>query len=374
MMSRRLFSTLLLLFIIACSDDDNSTVQPPVPLTPDEQVVANVRAMHDTLEKFASEHGGNYGYWTWRYGNQNAVTSVKNPYTGETEPSSIRAAGPGQIGLEWYYNCAGCDGGWPGCADSTITAIGYRITGYGNDHMLITLESVDNVPAEVRYQHDATVANAYLVMDAAKRFADENNGVFSTDIAGDQTSENKTLLDLLPNGILLLNAFTNAETEPQDGLTLITPGAIGYIGSDYSGTGDINYFQIEGDGCDGEVIATLLPYTEYGLLVRNGCDWLRACLEQFAKASGHYPHDLNAETTPDNKTILDIYEEITWDHSTNFVNPFTQEHYVPSIGIATGKGAIGYEPIETAGIVTDYVITGRDAFNEIVRLGPRPLR
>lgn len=372
MRKRVLLSVLSLALVVACDDDEHSTVDPPVPLTPDEQIVADVRGMRDTLEKFASENGGIYGYWTWRFGNQNNLTSVKNPYTGETEPSSIRAAAPGQIGIEWYYNCAGCEGGWPGCEDSTITAIGYRITGYGKDQMLITLESLDNVPGEVRYQHDVTVANAYLVMDAARRFAADHDGVFSTDIAGDETNEDKTLQDLLPNGDLLINPFSGSKTEPQDGLTLIIPGAIGYIGSDWGG-GEIDFFQLEGYGCDGEPIVTLQPYTEYGVLVRIDCDWLRACLEQFAKASGHYPHDLNAETTPDNKTILDIYEEITWDHATDFVNPYTQVHYVPSIGIATGKGAIGYEPIETAGVVTDYVITGRDVFNEIVRLRPRPL-
>jgi hypothetical protein len=55
------------------------------------------------------------------------------------------------------------------------------------------------------------------------------------------------------------------------------------------------------------------------------------------------------------------------------LNPYTKQHYIPALGIAAGKGAIAYQPAETAGEVTDYVVTGRNAFDEFVRLGPKAL-
>jgi hypothetical protein len=93
----------------------------------------------------------------------------------------------------------------------------------------------------------------------------------------------------------------------------------------------------------------------------------------FADASGHYPHDLDTETTPGGKTVLNLISEITDGHVPYFVNYYNQDHYVPTLGAATGSFSLAYQPIETAGIVTDYVITGRALFREIIRLGPRPL-
>ena len=71
---------------------------------------------------------------------------------------------------------------------------------------------------------------------------------------------------------------------------------------------------------------------------------------------------------------MNLYTEIVYSHPIDFLNPYTQQHYIPAIGIATGKGAIAYQPIETAGVVTDYVVTARGVFHEIVRLGPKPSR
>jgi len=221
MRKRFLCSALSLMFIIACSDDDTA-VQPPLPLTPDQQTVANCKTIRDALETYAATHNGTYGEWNADW-SEAPVDHFDNVYSGEYEPSGLRALAPGQMGIE-EYACGG-------------TVYGYRITGYGKDRMLITLESLDNVPADVRYKHDVTIANAYLVLDAAKRFAQTNDGVFSTDIAGDRNKDGKILQQLLPNGNLLINPFEGVNTEPQDGLGLAVPGAIGYGGAD-SGPGD----------------------------------------------------------------------------------------------------------------------------------------
>jgi hypothetical protein len=355
MISRRTLWALLPLFILGCSDD--STAPPaPTPLTPDQQTIANVRTIRDALETYAAAHDGIYGEYNLPALEQLGL--LKNAYTGEIEPSRIRAMFPGQIGLEGYE----CDG----------TVYGYRITGYGKDKMLITLQALSNVPADVRSKHDATVANAFLVFDAAMRFAATNNGVFSSDVNGDVNQDGKTLVELLPNSEFLTNPYENAKTEPQDGNGLGIAGAIGYLGVDMIGQGDVNSFIMESYGCELNVILTLVPYSQYGEMIWGGAYTLRTAVEVFAKASGHYPHNLDAETTPAGKTVLDLFSQWTNGHVPYILNPYNQDHYVPTLGIATGKFTIGYEPIETSGVVTDYVITGR-TINEIVRLGPKPI-
>lgn len=355
MRKRNLLSALLPLLVIACGED-NSMVQPPAPLTPDQQTVANVRAIRDALETYAAAHYGSYGEYYIPSFKALGLEPMTNVYSGEDEPSTIRAAAPGQIGIE-SYECGGL-------------VLGYRVTGYGKNNVLIVLEALEKVPVEVRYDHDMTVANAYLVMDAALRFAANNDGVFSTDVAGDTNKEGSTLFDLFPYG-LLLNPLTGDKTEPQDGFGLATPGAIGYMGWD-PGSGNIDAFGIEAYDCDGAIMLTLLPYSSYGEFIWTGAYSLRTAVEIFAKASGHYPHDLATETTPSGKTVLDLISDTTNGNVPYFVNPYNQDHYIPTLGTPAGKFTIGYQPTETAGTVTDYVITGRGAVDEIVRLGPKP--
>jgi hypothetical protein len=358
MIARRTLWALLPLFILGCSDD-SSPLQPPATLTPDEQTVANVRAIRDGLETYAAAHNGTYGEYDLPLLKDLGLEQMTNAYTGELEPSSVRATFPGQIGIE-AYTCGG-------------TVSGYRITGYGKDHLLITLETLEKVPADVRYSHDITVANAFLVMDAARRYSEANNGVFPADISGDMDGDGKTLQDLLLDGTLLINPFTSLKTEPQDGLGLAIPGAIGYSGAD-SGSGDFDTYTMEAYDCDGAIMLTMVPCNSaYGSLIWIGSHDLRTAVEMFASASGHFPHNLDSETTPGGKTVLDLLSQMTDGHVPYIPNPYNQAHYVPTLGIATGNFTLAYQPIETAGTVTDYVITGRGAFEEIIRLGPKPL-
>src|SRR5678815_478633 len=365
MMSRRLFSTLSLVFIIACSDDDSAPLQPPAPLTSDQQTIANCKTIRDALETYAAAHNGSYGQYDFSSFKQTGLDlfqhlgleQMENAYTGEQEPSTFRAAHPGQIGIE-AYTCGGA-------------VSGYRITGYGENHVLITLEALDKVPADVRYTHDVTVANAFLVMDAAMRFAETNDGVFSTDTCGDENNDGKCLIQLLPNSQLLINPFEGSHSEPQDGLSLAFHGMIGYLGTD-SGSGDIDSFTIESYECDGAIMLTLSLYSSFEELVVNSSYSLRISIEMFATQSGHYPHNLDTETTPGGKTVLELYGEYTGEQLVTLSNPYTKKHYVPSIGIADGKGAVAYQPIETAGVVTDYLVTALSLFTELVRVGPMP--
>ena len=355
MVSRRTLWALLPLFILGCSDD-STTVQPPAPLTPDDQTVANVRSIRDALETYAAAHNGTYGDY---YIPDLGLPQMTNVYTGEREPSGIRATAAGQIGVEAYS-----------CAD---TVYGYRLTGYGKHHTLITLEALAKVPADVRSKHDVTVANTFTVFDAAKRFAASNNGVFSSDVNGDENPDGKTLAGLLPNGELLINPFEGVKSEPQDGLGLGIAGATGYLGVDGDGDGDIDGFVIEAYDCNLSTMMTVVPYSEYGEVIWRGSYMLRRAVETFAQNTGYYPHNLDTETTPGGKTVLDLLSQWTEGHVPYFVNGYNQDHYAPTLGIPTGNFTIGYQPIETAGVVTDYVITGRGAFEELIRLGPKPL-
>ncbi len=316
--------------------------------------------MRDAAEAYAASHNGIYGEYNMNLSDL-GIAYVNNPYSGEQEPSGARAMAPGQIGVQEFNEC-----------ESPYSVIGYRITGYGKDHTLITLEALDNVPSDLVAAHDATIANAFLVLDAAKRFAADNHGACSTDVAGDTDTNGQTLQDHLPSGMLLENGFTSENTEPQDGVGLGVPGAVGYLGAD-SGSGIIDSFSIEAYGCNGDIILTLTPSTAYGDVVWYGAYTLRTIIETFAQAAGHYPHNIDTETTPGGKTVFDLMIEMTYDHVPYFENWYTHEHYVPILGTPTGKFTIGYQPIESAGVVTDYVITGRGAVEEIVRLGPRPL-
>jgi Tfp pilus assembly protein PilE len=100
-------------------------------------------------------------------------------------------------------------------------------------------------------------SNCHTVQLAAEDFSVQNDGVYSTDVAGDTTPAGTTLQSLLPNaGSLLANPFTRAATEPQDGLAQGVAGATGYLGAD-SGTGTIDSYTIEGYGKDLNIIISL---------------------------------------------------------------------------------------------------------------------
>jgi hypothetical protein len=230
---------------------------------------------------------------------------------------------------------------------------------------LITLENVSHVPVEVRYMHDVMWANVRLVVDAANRFAAANNGEYPADVSGTPNLEGKTLVDLLPNGEWLLNPFMSMQDQPVDGAAA-APGHIGYTPIDHVGDGTYTAFIMDAMGCQGFVILTVLPYSWNEEYVFHDALSLRAAVNEFRQASGHYPSDLDTETTPGGKTVLGLY----YENGEDFKNPYTDADYVPALGIATNKGEVAYQPTEDAGVVTSFTITGRGATKEILRLGP----
>lgn len=351
MKTRLIIWLVLPLLFLGCEDDTTTSTPPPPPLSAeDQQVVENCRALRDAIEAYAAAHGGSYGEFFLH-----GVVYSLNPYSGEHEPSGDLGGSPGQIAVEAFMDC-----------DSNYEVLGYRITGYGRDGVVVTLENIANVPQDVLDQHALTRENVRLVFDAAKQYAAGNDGQFPGDVGGSPNKEGHTLVDLLPNGELLLNPFNSVQENPNDGLGLAIPGAIGYLPNDMVGDGTYNGFVIEAYGCAGDITVTALPYSEREGYVCHNALSLRVAVYQFHQASGHYPHNLDTETTPGGKTVLDLCA----DNGEEFENPYTSQVYVPSVGIAANKGEVAYQPIEDAGEVTGYFVTGRGVFEEIIRLVP----
>ncbi len=72
-----------------------------------------------------------------------------------------------------------------------------------------------------------TWKSAYRVDRAAREFARDNDGWFATGIH-DRNVAGKTLIDYLPGGHLLKNAFTELRTEPCD-CSASYSGSVGYL-------------------------------------------------------------------------------------------------------------------------------------------------
>jgi prepilin-type N-terminal cleavage/methylation domain-containing protein len=78
-----------------------------------------------------------------------------------------------------------------------------------------------------RSKEAAVKSNSHTTQLAAEDFAVQNNGVYASDVDNSQTLSGTTLTDLLPNGMLLVNPFTSARTEPVNGIAA-DPGEVGY--------------------------------------------------------------------------------------------------------------------------------------------------
>ena len=130
---------------------------------------------------------------------------------------------------------------------------------------------------------DIVIANAHRVQQAAQAFALQNSGRYPRDVDSDTTQSGKTLQDFLPGGLLLMNPFTSARTEPING-SAGPGGQTGYVG----GFIDTAY-AITGFGLDSLlIILSTLPSRETQV-IRN-CYTVQHAAEEFAsKNTGVYP-------------------------------------------------------------------------------------
>ncbi len=130
-----------------------------------------------------------------------------NPFTqSRTEPRIGRAVNPGEVGYQPM------DGGW-----------GYAITGVGKKQgELIWKYYRTTAPVDTMVSFNCT-----MLAEVVERFTFMNGGIPPKDIDRDTTLSGKTIIDLLPAGIPVLNPVTRKRTEPQDHAAAY-PGQTGY--------------------------------------------------------------------------------------------------------------------------------------------------
>ena len=232
------------------------------------------------------------------------------------------------------------------------------------------------VPQEMIDRYDAVVANADLTKSAADQFIAEA-GYPPEDVNGDETPSGRDLMEFLPGAWLLVNPYTQVATEPQDGLGLAIQGGTGYLGSAWSVHSEgATRYDVEGYG---ENLVVIVRRTHDSLEDR----WTRArmidlqwAVETFATGSGgRYPHDVDVDETPAGDTVLDIFAPYALANPYVYPDPHrcgSCPPVLPHDGLASGRGEIGYLPVEDSGSVVGYVINGGGLFGEFGRIEKSP--
>ena len=97
-------------------------------------------------------------------------------------------------------------------------------------------------------------SNCHTVQLASEEWAIMSGGIYPLDVDTDTTPAGDRLIDLLPQGQLLVNPFTKVNTEPVNGAAA-TAGQIGYVPIVLNGVG--SGYTITGSGKEGNVIITM---------------------------------------------------------------------------------------------------------------------
>jgi hypothetical protein len=140
---------------------------------------------------------------------------------------------------------------------------------------------------------DIVRLNSRAVQDAAEEFATENNGEYPHGLT-DRSAAGRTLIDLLPDGALLENPYTNAVDVPVE-LTAVNPGESAYR-LHYDGDGSPIGYRITGFGEYDRIIT--LSNLQESLFIRDetvieNCFIVRDALEMYANSNdGQYPHNV----------------------------------------------------------------------------------
>lgn len=218
----------------------------------EDLVRAGCQKVCDAADAFAAENGGEYPLDLL---SDTTVTGKRfvdflpegqmlaNPFTGEdTEPVLGTADSSGEIA----YRVRGFCPHW-----------GYWITGFGGDSMIVELTNAEEL-------EDAVRLNCYIIQAAVERFAMLNDGIYPSDVGADCTPLGETVIDLLPEGYLLVNPFTLAATEPVDG-SAANAGETGYMPVCMCGIN--SGYTITGVGAEAGTVILVLSY-EY---IPEGC-------------------------------------------------------------------------------------------------------
>jgi hypothetical protein len=206
-------------------------------------------------------------------------------------------------------------------------------------------------------REDLVQAQCQVVLTAVEAFAGGNDGNYPEDVSTDTTEAGQRLVDLLPDGTLLPNAFTGQDTEPVDHRAE-SPGEIGYEPL-YRGCGINPGYTITGYGADSVIVEiSNIPGLEDS--VRANCLLVQAAADAFAAQNNDvYPLDVDVDMTPSGDTVIDLLPG-----GSLLVNPFTgmvtepvnlQAHLPGSTGYVS---IIGTHPVHGPGSCVGYSITG----------------
>jgi prepilin-type N-terminal cleavage/methylation domain-containing protein len=121
--------------------------------------------------------------------------------------------------------------------------------------ILATIAIPNYLNMKFRAQEASVRKNAHCVRLAAEDFSVQNNGVYAANL-GSALPTGDTLVDLLPDGALLVNPFSNAVDSPINGIAA-NPGVIGYFGIDSNADGTPDGYSISGYGA----VALIVTYT-----------------------------------------------------------------------------------------------------------------
>jgi prepilin-type N-terminal cleavage/methylation domain-containing protein len=107
---------------------------------------------------------------------------------------------------------------------------------------------------QARAKEASVKSNCHTVQLACEEWSIMAGGIYPLDVDTDTTPSGDRLIDLLPQGLPLMNPFTRANSEPING-AVTNPGEIGYVPVMANGVG--SGYTISGGGKDGNVIITM---------------------------------------------------------------------------------------------------------------------
>jgi hypothetical protein len=212
------------------------------------------------------------------------------------------------------------------------------------------------------------IENCRIVQAAVDSFAAGNQGnYYPVDIHDDTSSAGYTLIDLIPEGQLHENPFTN---QPMELVYRCAsePGEIGYEPywqSIYYHYGGNPGYTITGYG-ENYIIVVLSNLEALEDSVRNNCLLIQQAAEEWARQSyGYYPHNVGVDQSYCANSLLGLLPSRVY-----LKNPFSKLNTEPVDSRAIYPGETGYVPIIRGGEVVGYRITGvgRTTYNTIIEI------
>jgi hypothetical protein len=213
-----------------------------------------------------------------------------------------------------------------------------------------TGSNIEKTPEEI------VIENCAIVQQAAEAFAAENKGQYAR-LLSDTSLAGNSIIDLLPNGELLLNPHTGLYTEPQSKAGLFALGEIIYW-AEICNNFEAGY-RIFSYKDDGRLLVALSPFSE-GFLneeFQTACECLNLeyAVKRFAADNaGVFPMDVDSDTNQAGRTLM--YYLVN-PQENSFTNLLTE----PRNGEASSPGEIGYLPVTANNIPVGYYITGYGA-------------